>query len=803
MIGISAALVLVSAVVLALELVLMRALSIGQWHHFAYLVISTALLGFGCSGTLISICQRFFRKRAHLCLWLSAVGLAVTIPATFHLAQKIPFDQLQLVWDFRQVFYLLGLYILFAVPFFWGGSFICLAFTLFASRSHLLYFLNLTGSGIGAAAFVILMYGNSPSQLLIALSVLAFLSAVIIAAEISYRALLATLLILPILLILLGTIDLGIKINENKSLVFYRAIPDAEIIATSHSPLGQVDIVKSQSIRYVPGLSIGYKGPVPEQSLLITDADSASVINSFKDPEELRCYDFVTSALAYHLLSEPNVCVTSAGGGTDIAQALYQKARHITAVEKNSDVVKLLRNKFAAVAAGIYSRPNVSTVISEARTFLQRTKQRFDLIQMSLGQSAAGSAAGLYSLNESHLYTVEAVEKALRCLTDHGLLSVTCTLDTPPRNSLKLLATISAALRNLGIVEAEKHIIMIRSWATSTIVACLAEFSESQIYAARQFARTCCFDLVAMPGISKNDVNKYYILQEPVYYDAATAILGRSYEDFYENYIYNIKPATDDRPYFFDFFRWTALPHMVRTMPDLWLQYSQWGYLVVIAAFVQACIVSAVFIVFPLVFSRSLRTAGSAKTAVLSFFLLIGVAYMFLEMAFIQKMTLLIGDPVFGAAVAITGFMIFSGLGSLASQRMFTKPSSRVRFAITAVIAVGIAELILLYIGFDLLVGIDRLGRVAVGLAICGLPAFFMGIPFPTAMTQLSQSSPAVVPWAWAANSFASVTAAVLGTCISVSAGFSILVAVALVCYLIAGAVAVSTLSHHAPSQLA
>jgi hypothetical protein len=148
----------ISAAMLGLQIVLIRALSIAQWHHFAYLVISTALLGFGVSGTIIAIAQKFFLRHQKSSMWVFAAAMAFLTPVTFLLAQMLPFDQLQLVWDARQLIYLAAFYLLFFLPFFCAGACICIAFTTAAEKAHHLYFFNMVGSGLGVAVFVALMY---------------------------------------------------------------------------------------------------------------------------------------------------------------------------------------------------------------------------------------------------------------------------------------------------------------------------------------------------------------------------------------------------------------------------------------------------------------------------------------------------------------------------------------------------------------------------------------------------------------------------------------------------------------------
>lgn len=790
MTAIAIAIFLISAAVLGLELVLVRALSVGHWHHFSYLVISTALLGFGAGGTCISLASDFLRKHHIKSLYGFALGLALTVPVVFAACQKVPFDELQLIWDRRQILYLLAYYMLFFIPFFFAGSWVALAFTVFADRAHRLYFFNMAGSGLGAAGAVALMYGNSPEVLLLVISSVAFLAALIFAFQISRSWIVVTLVCA------LGTIwvfspagifTLEIKLSEQKSLVWLRLLPKAETLAVRHSPLGRLDCIKAPAIRYFPGLSIAYQGELPGQMLIVSDADGISAINHFENMADLNCYDQMTSALAYHLSSEPNVCIIGAGGGSDVVQAIAGGASKVTAVEMNHQIVDLVRNEFDELASGIYRRADVEVVVAEGRSFLQTSNERFDIINISLLDSFSASAAGLYALNESHLYTIEAIEQTLFRLKPHGLLSITRVLKTPPRDTLKMFATVAEALRQRGITAPSQHIIMIRGLATATIVASPQPFSSVQAENARNFAAKRSFDLVHLSGIGRDEVNLYNMLDEPIYYESAQQILSAEREVFYRDYVYNIRPATDDRPYFFNFFKWKSIPHMMRTMPGQWLPYSEWGHLVLVMTLLQALGASVVLILIPLRIAKPIKAVKSRKLATLIYFLLLGLGYMFLEMGFIQKMTLLIGHPVFGVAVTVAGFMVFSGLGSLVSERLFASVVVRILIAVLAIIAIGIAEIIFLKVGFAWLIGFSLVGRLVMGVVITAPLAFFMGMPFPSALKQLHIHRQPLVPWAWAVNGFASVIGAVLGSFLAISLGFTTLALIALVCYFFAG----------------
>ncbi len=797
---ISIAIFLVSAAALALELVLVRALAIGHWHHFSFLVISAALLGFGAGGTVVAIFSRVLTNHYRKVLLYCAVGFGLSVPLVFLLSQKVPLDELQLIWDWRQSLYLFEYYLLFFIPFFFAGSFAALAFAVLADRAYRLYFCSMTGSGLGAGAIVVLMYGHSPEQLLVVITCAAFLAALILAFFISARSVAATLIFGAAVIFAFcakGPFALSINISQQKSLPQYEAQPQSEKLAVRYSPLARIDCLRAPGIHIAPtGLSIAYQGDLPSQVLIISDADAVSVVNEFTNLRDLSAYEHATSAIGYVLLDRADACIIGAGGGSDVAQALLLGARRVTAVEMNPQVVDLLRTELSAFAGWLFERPQVRIVVAEGRSFLQRTSQSFDIISISVPESVGGSAAGLYALSESHLYTTEAFEQAMRRLEPGGLLSITLPLKDPPRYSLKTTATIVEALRRHKIANPAKHIMIIRRLdMAATILVSPEPFSQPQIEKARQFAREHSFDLVHVPGIKAEDTNRFHVLDEAVFYEGTQRVLSAEREQFFGNYAYNIRPATDDRPYFFDFFRWKGLLHMARSKDygeyRDWLPLSEWGYLVLVAMLIQAVAAGAIFIMLPLWLARPIRTVKSRKLAVVTYFLLLGLGYMFLEMGFIQKLTLLIGYPVFGLAVTLVGFLFFSGCGSLIAGRLVRGSSVRLIWvAVVAVIVIGAVEIMVLKLSFNYLVGFSRPVRCVLGLVITGPLAFFMGMPFPTAIRELHARSSALVPWAWGVNGFASVTGAVLGTLLAVSFGFTIVLGAALVCYFLAALIA-------------
>ncbi|MFQ6041108.1 MAG: SAM-dependent methyltransferase, partial [Candidatus Poribacteria bacterium] len=647
---------LISASIISYEILLMRLFSIAQWHHFAYMIISLALLGFGASGTAIAIFQRWLLRRFKQVFAVCGLIYAYAAVGCFLLSQSVPFNPFMIIWDTRQYFYLLTNYLILFVPFFFGASCIGLGLMQFKEHINRLYFADLVGAGTGALVIVLAMYFISPENNLLLVSSLGFLSAFTASMpEFGIRNSEFGILFLPagiiafLALSFIGYFGLskGIKLNisQYKGLSAALNFPDAKVLDKRFSPLGLLHVVSSKSIRYAP-LSLAYEGTLPEQLALFTDADSMTAITRVKDISFMDYLDYTSSALPYHLKKQPKTLILGAGGGADVLVALYHKARFVDAVELNPQVVELVRDKYGDFTDHIYpskippsplTSPRmqggrgegkggtsggklpsweglgvgkskkwpVRVIVAEARGFVRSTEERYDLIQVALLDSFNASASGVYALSESYLYTVEAMREFLGHLKEGGILAITRWLKLPPRDTLKLFATIVAALEKKDGKAPWQQLIFIRSWKTGTILVKNGNFTNEEIVATKEFCEKRSFDLVYYPGITETEANQYNLLEQPEYFRGVQTILFENRRKFFEDYAFNIEPATDDKPYFFHFFKWSSVPLFLETMRKGWIPFVEWGYIILIATLIQAIIASIILILSPLLAIKS------------------------------------------------------------------------------------------------------------------------------------------------------------------------------------------------------
>ena len=773
----------------------MRLFSIVQWYHFAYMVISVALLGFAASGTLLALIQG--RRKEPLAeedftLLFSLISflLLIFIVASFYLAQIIPFSPFQLVWQKRQYIYLAGYYLLFFIPFFLAGCFVGLNFICFKRKIARVYFYNLLGSGAGVLIAFVSFYLIPPAILLLVSSLFAFLGFLFSAKKRIRTKPYLMLTIVGVLFLFMCLIQGGIplRISPYKGISKGLHLPGAKLEYEEYSPLGLVQVLGAPSLRYAPGLAITYtQGPPPQKEILV-DGNSYGAVTNFKGNKgNLEYLDYSTFSLAYHLIPPQRVLVLNPGGGSQVLAALYHSPAHIQVVESHPDIVRLLRGPLRSFSQNIYNHhPHIEVDIASPRGFIARDLREYDHIQLGLIGSWGGVGGGIYATGENYIYTIEAFQEYFEHLKPHGILSASAWLSSPPRTFLKLLALAVETLDKRGAGDMSYSMVAIRSWATGTVLMKKGEFSLEEVIRIKEFCKERAFDLVYYPEIDQREVNHYTILEKPVYYETICNLLhGDKRDEFYENYLFNIRPPTDDKPYFSHFFRLSALFYLLKTLGREWIPFLEWGYVILWATLVQALILAPLLIFLPLIFIRGKeRLSPLGKGKIFLYFSLLGLAFMFIEMAYIQKFILLLTHPIFALALALFTLMFFSGIGSLLSSRL-GKGSRWIPFVgilfFSCIYAIFLDGLLKIFLPYPLFL------QCILAVFLLAPLALFMGMPFPIGLQLVSDRQSSYIPWVWGVNGVASVIAPVLGSLLSVSLGFRIVMLVSFLLYGLAG----------------
>jgi hypothetical protein len=442
---------------------------------------------------------------------------------------------------------------------------------------------------------------------------------------------------------------------------------------------------------------------------------------------------------------------------------------------------------YADYAGHLYQTPGVTLHIGEARSFTAGSKGGYDLIQVSLLDSFSASASGQFALSENHLYTTEALTAFLQKLAPNGFLSITRWIKLPPRDTLKLFATGIEALRASGIEDPGQHLILIRGWQTSTLLIKNGVVSTQDLERVRAFCAARSFDVAWYPGIKREASNRYNRLREPWFHDAAQALLGEAPEGFLNDYKFNLHPASDDQPYFFHFFKWQTLAEVMQLRKRGGAPLADAGYLVLVATLLQAVIASLLLILLPIwIYQRRSNPAqqGVRRSSVMAYFFILGLAFLFIEIAFIHKLLLFLHHPLYAVAVVLSSFLVFSGLGSAWLGRTSTGDHGRLLSrAVTGIVVLGTVYLLSLGPLLDQLAMLPDAVRILISVVLIAPLAFCMGLPFPLGLGRLADHAPDLIPWAWAINGCASVISAVLATLLAIHLGFPTVIAVALALY--------------------
>jgi hypothetical protein len=760
---------LLSVAIIAFQLVLMQILSYSQWYHFAYMIISVAMLGFGFSGSVLAVARRWFLDRSDILLPLLMVLCGLTMALIVMIAQSAVgrFDMYLLFVDTSQIRLLAIMYLLYMVPFFLGALAIGLIFVKFVGSIGRIYFANLIGSGIGGIAAIVSMWIFLPQQLPGLMALLPVVAGILLFPP-KYRigmvfiSLLTTVLSLYIILY-----SPSVTTSEYKSISRTMNLPGATIETERSSPYGLVQVVASEALRYAPGLSLAYRSEIPVRKVVFNNGDWFGQLVSWSRADTVHMMDYTTNALPYVTGKREKVLILNSATGVDISHALTRNALKVIALEPNLPVIDLLKNEYAPEVDSLLGHPAVEILTVEPRTYLKITDRLFDLILLPTVETFGGTA-GLYAMQEQYLLTIDSFREMWHRLKPDGAISVTSWMDYPVRNPLKLLATLVEMLESEGVSDPLDHLIAVRSWGTVTFLVRRNVITKNNISEVRDFCRTMFFDPMILPGLEPEERTHYNDIEDRSFFTHVDEIISSDRELLYADYGFNLRPATDNRPYFSQFLRWDSLPHVRRLFGDQAMPFLEVGYLIVGVTFIQIFIAAVILILIPLF---RIGFTGKGRVWTVAYFGGLGFGFMLFEIVLIQRFILYLGQPVYSAAAVITALLVCSGIGSYVSSRFQT---GKRRLGMTTAIVIGfiILYIIVLPLLLTSTMGMTLAVKSLLSFIIIAPPAFFMGMPFPLGLRFLSNLNEHLVPWGWGINGCMSVVSTVVATLIAVEFGF-------------------------------
>lgn len=773
-----------------LESTLTRFLAVSQFYHFAFLVVSLALLGFGASGTMLSIFPRWFRNgdpqgedKLGRLFAISGVGFALSVAIAYIVINWLPFDSYSIVWDRKQVLYLSLYYLAMSIPFVFAGIGIGAALAGGSNQSNLIYAVNLLGSACGIVMSLVVMHFAGVPGALLACALIALIAVVGYQHEHSkwIKGVLWAFMIPGLLCLIyltwfnLGfTGRLGVTISPYKGLPYAVQIPGSERLFGAWNAFSRLDVMAGASTRVMPGLSYTYPGNPPNQIGLSKDGDNLQPITLI-EPENFKAGGYLPEAVAFELHPGGSVLVVEPGGGLGVLQALSGGADRVVAIVSNP--LQLEAVSASAPEFDIYRDTRVATAINSPRAFLESSGDQFDLIFLPLTSPYRPIASGAFSLTETYNLTEESLSAMLSQLTGDGLLVVTRWLQTPPSESLRILSTIISALEDSGAENIANNIAAYRGVQTMTFLVKPDGWKPDELIRLREFLDERRFDLVWALDVSEEEVNHFNKLPEPEYYNAAKKMItGPNREAFITDYSFDIRPVVDDRPFFFHFFKTEQTPQVMATLGRIWQPFGGSGYFVLVALLTLVTGFSVVLILIPLLFSFKRRSVNLEADGamfnwrVLTYFGSIGLAFLFIEIPLIQMAILIMEQPVYAFALVVVILLLSSSVGSLMSRKQWVprKYSLVLLFVLAVITPLFVRSIQDFLLGWPVVLRMLLYGSSLIPLGIA------MGLPFPFGLQWLEKSRQYLVPWAWGVNGCASVIASVLAALLALNYGFSI-----------------------------
>jgi hypothetical protein len=757
------------------EILLTRIFSVTMWYHFAFVAVSVALFGMTVGALIVHLLpHRFPVELTKERLFQASLLFGVSIVLSFVTQLAIPFDP---EWSLLAVYSIAFTYLVISVPFIFSGIVVSLTLTRFAHRVSRLYAVDLVGAALGTVTLIWLLdqLEDGPSAVL-AIAALTAVGAVFFAVDAgrSHGVQVAVIAVAALTWMAGGNALLAQNGHPVLRLRWVKGRAEEVAPFERWNAFSRIRVTGDMTVLSPPlgwGMSPTYKDETGVRQLsLDIDAGAVTVLTAYDgDREGIQFLRYDVTNLVHYIRPNARVFVIGSGGGRDVLAALAFNQPSVTAVELNGDILDVVNGKFGDFTGHLDRQPGVTFVNDEARSYLARSQEKFDILQISLVDTWAATAAGAFALSENSLYTVEAWENFIEHLTDRGVLSVSrwYALQTP-LEAYRMTSLAAEALRRTGVERPQDHLMLIRSSsfnpyygfvAVGTILVSQEPFTDADVAQMRRVAQTLQFDVVLAPGGTGSEPTFAAIAEAQ---DPNKVPLGVPAD---------ISPPTDDRPFFFQMVRFRDL--FDTSLYSAGLQSLTRPVLVLFSLALAAIGLTALCILFPLLRTTS-RNALRGSFPMVAFFASIGMGFMLLEISQMQRLIIFLGHPTYALSVVLFTLLLASGLGSLASERLVNprlRPS--LLWPLVVLLAVLIATGILtpeVISRFDASTTTVRILAAALILAPMGL---VMGMPFPIGMMVASLRPDSPTVFFWGINGATSVCASVLAVAIALGWGIS------------------------------
>jgi spermidine synthase len=611
-----------------------------------------------------------------------------------------------------------------------------------------------------------------------------------------------------------------IRVSPFKGVSYARQFPDARRVCQQASPFGYLEVYSSSYFHFAPGLSDAatlYMDEMPQNAFLgmYIDGDGPTGIMRQLPAGQSEYVKYLSMALPYGLKDKPDVLVMQFGGGISTNVALEMGARRVTVAEGSPLVVQAVRDDpFVSDYTGhILSNERVQLVEVEGRILVPELRERFDIIDLSLADSTGLSMPAGASIHEKYGYTKETFRACIRALRQGGIFSVTVwNKEDPPKSVLKLMTTMIEAAGSGGASDVGNELFMTHTYlSTFTVLFKKGGFQTNEVASLSSACRRLSFEIVYAPGSEPEPENVDEILAayrsvyfspgesdpgggEPSDVDVSAGSLYRAVAHrlihgggakMRDGYVFDMRPLTDDRPYFAGFVKPFDIPRFLDKLETI---SDEWGYLLLWATLLLSIFFGMLLLALPVLFGwRALFSHESGKRSVMLYFLCLGLGYIFIEIAFISKCVLVLGNSTVSFAVLVTGMLLFSGIGSYVSGRLIPVARRAIVVGCGLIAAILFLYALMLNPLLTAIGGWSYPAKVAFCLALLAPLAFLLGFPFALGMATLSNCQKEhFFVWAWGINGSFSVAGSVLVPVFSVLFGLSSVLIISGLVYLLA-----------------
>jgi hypothetical protein len=737
---------------LVLEVSITRIFSAAIWYHFAFVAVSVALVGLGASGLVVQHrVKKLKGKWAENLTIFSAWGITIFIPITLFVMHALA----------SQVIYLPLFMVLFSVPFFLVGIIISAAFNAFASVAGRLYAADLIGASAGALLVVLFLVLTGGEGATLIVGLIAAIGATIfsrIAKNIKKTVVSLIFVAFAISLIFLNYVTQIFAIptdpTAQKDLPIYlREHPGSKIVKTEWNSFSRIDVVEGGT---------GGEGLVAK--VFIDGGAGTNIISWDGNTESRQELSTWMQYLPFKMMQDPKVLVIGSGGGRDVVASLVSGTKDVTSVDINPIIYETVKS-YGDRAGNVYSHEHVRSFVDEGRSFITRSSEKYDIIYVPFVDTWASVSSGGLSVSENFLYTSEGFQQYYDHLTDRGkIVTVRWLIDAP-----RFISTYAKLLEQNGIPQDQlhRHLIMVtadsytQDPSVTMVIFSKSPFTDEEISFLSQSFSQYDYKPILIPG---------QMIREPY----SALLKGEiNLDQFYNMFDTKVYPVTDDNPYFLSFEK--PLPSAVEI-----LLYASIG-------------IVAIFLLVPFAWMRRTREEEEGSkiselriATVIPYFAALGMGFILIELALLQKLILLMGNPTMTFALLLFTLLISSGSGSLISSRIAKNNMKNLIFVIGGIAALGILYVLFLppIIYSTIAESIEI--KAAVSIAILAPIGFLMGMPLPTGMRLLKVHRPDYIPWMWAINGAFSVLGAVLAIALGIMFGSSLAMILGILIYLIA-----------------